>query len=80
MRRFEKSLTLLCVLWIVSPSLAQQRGAKPQPNLADVNYGPHERNVLDLWLVKANEPTPLVLFIHGGGFRAGDKGRCSRIA
>jgi acetyl esterase/lipase len=29
--------------------------------------------VLDLWKAHSARPTPLVLFIHGGGFRAGDK-------
>ena len=43
--------------------------------LHDVRYGPHERNVLDLWLVKSDKPTPLVLFIHGGGFQTGDKSK-----
>jgi acetyl esterase/lipase len=38
-----------------------------------VSYGPHPRNVLDLWKAKSDSPTPLVVFIHGGGFRAGDK-------
>jgi acetyl esterase len=47
--------------------------AKPRPDLADVAYGPHPRNVLDLWKAKSGRPTPLVVFIHGGGFRAGDK-------
>jgi hypothetical protein len=46
---------------------------KPPPDLADVAYGPHERNVLDLWKAKADRPTPLVVFIHGGGFHAGSK-------
>jgi len=46
---------------------------KPKPDLADVKYGPHERNVLDLWKAKSDTPTPLVVFIHGGGFRAGSK-------
>jgi acetyl esterase len=46
---------------------------KPEPELANVKYGPHERNVLDLWKAKSTRPTPLVVFIHGGGFRAGGK-------
>jgi acetyl esterase/lipase len=44
-----------------------------KPTHADVKYGPHERNVLDLYLPKSGEPTPLVLYIHGGGFQGGDK-------
>jgi acetyl esterase/lipase len=46
---------------------------KPAPDLADVKYGPHARNVLDLWKAKSDQPTPLVVYIHGGGFRAGSK-------
>ncbi len=46
---------------------------KPPPTHADVSYGPHERNVLDLWLAESEAPAPLVLFIHGGGFRGGSK-------
>jgi len=45
------------------------------PTHADVAYGPHERNAFDLYLAKSNKPTPLVLYIHGGGFRGGDKSR-----
>src|SRR5262245_18352499 len=46
---------------------------KPKPTHADVKYGPHERNVLDLYLPKPGGPSPLVLYIHGGGFQGGDK-------
>jgi acetyl esterase len=46
----------------------------PKPTHADVRYGPHPRNVLDLYLPAATgRPAPLVLFIHGGGFQQGDK-------
>jgi len=48
-------------------------GARPAPTQSNVPYGPHERNVLDLWLAKSAAPTPLVVYIHGGGFVNGDK-------
>ncbi len=49
----------------------------PAPTHANISYGPHERNVLDLWLAKSAKPTPLVVFIHGGGFVGGDKSKAS---
>jgi arylformamidase len=45
----------------------------PTPTHANVSYGPHERNVLDVWLAKSDKPTPLVVHIHGGGWLGGDK-------
>jgi acetyl esterase/lipase len=47
--------------------------AAPAPTHADVKYGPYDRNVLDIWLAKSDKPTPVVVFIHGGGFVSGDK-------
>src|SRR5438132_1248179 len=47
--------------------------AKPAPDIADAKYGPHPRNVLDLWQAKGDGPRPVVVFIHGGGFRGGNK-------
>ena len=44
-----------------------------KPTWVDVAYGPHERNVLDLWQASSDKPTPLIVFIHGGGFSRGDK-------
>lgn len=42
--------------------------------LPDIAYGDHERQRFDLWpLPDAEKPAPLVVFIHGGGFRGGDK-------
>jgi acetyl esterase len=54
----------------------RQRPTRPQPPKPDhsnVSYGPHERNVLDVWLAKSDTPMPLVVYYHGGGFRGGDK-------
>jgi acetyl esterase/lipase len=46
---------------------------RPRPDVQDESYGPHERNVLDLWKAASEKPTPLVVFIHGGGFLVGSK-------
>ncbi len=56
---------------------AQPAEKRPKATFADVKYGPHERNVLDFWQAKSAKPTPVVVFIHGGGFRAGDKSKIS---
>jgi len=44
-----------------------------EPTHANVHYGSHERNVLDFYQAKSDKPTPLVVYIHGGGFVGGDK-------
>ena len=46
---------------------------RAQPTMADVAYGDHERQVLDFWQADSEQPTPLFIWIHGGGFRGGDK-------
>lgn len=58
----------------------QPRRQQPLPEgvrkLADIPYVPdgHERQVLDLYLPKSSgQPRPLVIWVHGGGWRAGDK-------
>jgi hypothetical protein len=38
-------------------------------------YGNHPRNTFDIWLAKSETPTPLVVYIHGGGFIGGDKSK-----
>jgi len=50
-----------------------QDNSKPAPTFKDVAYGPHTRNVLDFWQAESAAPTPLVVYIHGGGFRGGNK-------
>ena len=53
-----------------------QKDSRPEPSHADVKYGDHEQQAFDLWLADSGEeggPAPLCIFIHGGGFRGGDK-------
>jgi acetyl esterase/lipase len=53
-----------------------QQGKPPAPTHADVKYGDHKLQAFDIWLAKPGEdgkPAPVCIFIHGGGFRGGDK-------
>lgn len=72
--------------WLFSSAAAdaqelRERGqnATPAPAadaarvMTDVKYGPHQRNVMDVWLARSDKPTPVLVSIHGGGFRAGNK-------
>jgi hypothetical protein len=72
------AITLLTTFVVPVTSFAQteaknQNEELPAPTHADVAYGPDSMNILDLWLVPSEKPTPLLVFIHGGGFRGGDK-------
>jgi acetyl esterase len=49
------------------------------PTHRDLKYGPHRRNVMDVWLAKSDKPTPVLVSIHGGGFRGGNKSVSSGI-
>ncbi|QDT55983.1 acetyl esterase [Caulifigura coniformis] len=55
--------------FVPAPGLAEN----PAPTHADVSYGPHDRNVLDFWKADSTRATPVIVFIHGGGFSKGDK-------
>lgn len=60
------SLLVLVLAW------QQVRADEPKP-LLDVPYGKHPRQVLDFYQAASNKPTPVVFYIHGGGWRGGDK-------
>jgi acetyl esterase/lipase len=52
---------------------ALQSHADEPKQLIDVAYGTHPRQVLDFYQAKSDKPTPVVLYIHGGGWQGGDK-------
>ncbi len=45
----------------------------PNPTYYDVAYGPHPKQVLHFWKAESEKPTPLLLFIHGGGWQGGGR-------
>ena len=71
--------TILACAAVSSGPLLAADGAS-QPTLANVAYGPHERQVLDFYKAESDKPTPLLFFIHGGGWMNGDKSRFNDTA
>ena len=68
--RYLIAIVTVSSLFVTDLSAQQKR---QQPTHADVMYGPHERNVMDIWLAESKGPTPVLVSIHGGGFRGGNK-------
>ena len=45
----------------------------------DRSYGDDTANKFDIFMPESTAPTPLVIYIHGGGFTGGDKGKYSKF-
>jgi len=82
MKRLFLALSLLSSLQAQTTAPAAKPAPKPKivPTLANVAYGTHERQVLDFYKATSEKPTPLLFFIHGGGWVNGDKANPSELA
>jgi len=69
----KKAAQIAKAAWKDAPAQA----FSPAPTLADVPYGTHAKQVLHFWKAESDKPTPLLFFIHGGGWQAGN--RSSRL-
>lgn len=56
---------------------AKSEAPLPVPDISNGKYGDYAANTFDLWKAKSNTPTPLVVYIHGGGLASGDKSKIS---
>ena len=53
---------------------AKKPPERPAPTVADYAYGQEsQRQRFDFWKAESDQPTPVVLLIHGGGWVGGDK-------
>jgi acetyl esterase/lipase len=73
-----RTLAGLCLILLPSALFAQAQPkpppARPEPTAANFEYGKDsERQKFDFWQAKSETPTPVVLLIHGGGWKGGDK-------
>ncbi|MDP3069402.1 MAG: alpha/beta hydrolase [Opitutaceae bacterium] len=94
--KIPRSFRLVPLLLLVAPTLCPAAAAPkkaappqkaeayaasvPQPTLAGVRYGEHERHILDFWRAESTTPTPVAFIIHGGGWTGGSKERLDRFA
>ncbi len=71
MRFFLQQSAFLLLLSLTSAVFAQT----PAPTEANVPYGKHPRQVLDFYRARpaSSGATPLLFFVHGGGWMQGDK-------
>jgi acetyl esterase/lipase len=56
-----------------APANATPRPQVPPPTVADFAYGSHPKQVLDFYKAQSDKPTPLVFYMHGGGWVHGEK-------
>jgi acetyl esterase/lipase len=53
--------------------VAEVAAKNAEPTKTNVVYGEYERSKLDFWKAESDQPTPGLVFFHGGGFKGGDK-------
>ena len=68
-------VTIACSVGLASEWLAGPSSSAPAPTRPDLVYAhASPQQLLDLWLPdQLHGPSPLVIFVHGGGFSSGDK-------
>jgi acetyl esterase/lipase len=65
-------ISSIVLLTLSAPSHGQTRNDKPTHR--DVAYDDdHASQCLDVYLAESDKPTPAMIYIHGGGWRAGSK-------
>jgi acetyl esterase/lipase len=64
---------VLVAIFAAQPFLFGSASALAGPTQAEIAYGSHSRQVLDFYQAKSDHPTPVLFWIHGGGWMGGDK-------
>jgi acetyl esterase len=67
----------LITLYLLTILLTISVKGQLKPDIVNVKYGAFDKNILDFWKAKSETPTPLVVYIHGGGFNSGTKEKVS---
>jgi acetyl esterase/lipase len=67
-----QKLVLIFAAWILFTPLAMAQSAAPRPRAEEMAYGNDPLQKLDFWRGRESR-APLIVFVHGGGWRDGDK-------
>ncbi|MBM3812734.1 MAG: alpha/beta hydrolase [Acidimicrobiia bacterium] len=59
--------------------LGQTSAPKPTPAIQNMPYGTHPKQKIDFYKAASDRPTPLVVFIHGGGWTGGTKSNVANL-
>jgi arylformamidase len=65
---------------MLSGRMAAKLAEPPAPGAMPYAYGPDPLQKLDLWRPAAHAPAPLIIFVHGGGWKRGDKDNATGAA
>ena len=71
------ALAASAIIWQRSHSRLEKNNSSasrlPIPTIQNVKYGPHTKNVLDLYQSEFPGPRPAVIYVHGGGWTNFDR-------
>ena len=68
-------MTRLALFFLASIAFSAALAQRSTPSTLHegLSYGESEQQKIDLWQTHTDAPAPLVIFIHGGGFRGGSR-------
>jgi acetyl esterase/lipase len=73
--KFFAAAVLVCVLGLSISEAEAAGGGKAKGGIApthkNVKHGSDDNDIMNVWLVESDEPTPVIVHIHGGGFKSG---------
>lgn len=76
-------ITTVCMFLFTGCTKSDSGGSTPaeQKVLTDISYGSHSLQKMDIYLpANRSTSTTLIIFLHGGGFVAGDKNEVANVA
>ncbi|MBE5073609.1 alpha/beta hydrolase [Erythrobacteraceae bacterium E2-1 Yellow Sea] len=68
---------MLAMIAATAPMAAERSTSTTREAATEIAYGADPLQSLDFYSTQASQPAPLVVFVHGGGWKRGDKGNAT---